>query len=90
MTLAPFTACAHTAVVPMGQGNYMVARQAAMGFLGLGNLKTEVLTEANQHCVKQSKSMQVLNSTETAPPYILWNYPRAEVQFACVERKGKP
>lgn len=77
----------YTGVVPMGQGSYMIAKQQATGFPGLGNMKAELLVEADQHCAKQGKALKVLNVTETQPPYILGNYPRSEVQFACEASK---
>lgn len=79
----------NTGIVPMGQGRYMVAKQAATGFPGLGNLKGEALVEANQHCTAQGKDMEVLTTTETQPPYVFGNYPRAEVHFQCVAHKGR-
>lgn len=74
----------NSGVVPAGGDTFVIAKQAATGFPGLGTLKTDVLTEANQHCTTKGKAMQVVNSTETQPPYILGNYPRAEVTFRCV------
>ena len=38
------SACAsHTGVVSIGKDTYMVAKQAATGFPGLGNLKAEII-----------------------------------------------
>ena len=81
---AVLTGCAATSsIAPMGGDQFMLSKQAATGFPGLGNLKAEVLTDANAHCVKAGKTMQVVNTSESQPPYIFGNYPRAEVQFAC-------
>jgi hypothetical protein len=77
---------ANSGIIPMGQDSYMVSRQAATGFSGLGNLKGEALQEANQHCLSQGRVMQVTNTSESRPPYILGNYPKAEVQFLCLNR----
>ena len=83
-TAVALAGCAATSsIVPMGGGMFMMSKQAATGFPGLGNLKAEVLTEANAHCQQMNKSMRVINSSETQPPYILGNYPRVEVQFRC-------
>lgn len=76
----------NTGVVPAGGDTYLIAKQAATGFPGLGNLKGEALQEANQYCVRDGKSMEVVNTSETKPPYLLGNYPRAEVQFRCVAK----
>jgi hypothetical protein len=72
---------AQTGVVPTGQNSYLVAKQATTGFPGLGNLKAEALQEANQYCVGRGSDLFVTRSTETQPPYVLGNYPRAESEF---------
>lgn len=71
-------------VVAVGPDTYFVSRQAATGLSGLGNLKAEIISEAGQFCVTKGKAVQVVHETESKPPYILGNYPRAEMQFTCV------
>lgn len=81
------TGCAsNTGVVPNGQGGYLIAKQAATGLPGLGNLKAEALQEASQHCADQGREFLLTNATETQPPYIVGNYPRAEIEFRCIPR----
>ena len=75
----------NSGVVPMGPDTYMVSRQAATGFSGLGSLKAEALQEANNYCVGHNKALQVVNTIEAQPPFILGNYPKAEVQFLCLD-----
>ncbi len=78
------TGCAaNSGVVPMGNDTYFVSRQAATGFSGAGALKAEALQEANQQCASQRKTVEVISMTEAQPPFILGNYPKAEVQFRC-------
>ncbi|MDD2856509.1 MAG: hypothetical protein PHU01_13350 [Desulfuromonadaceae bacterium] len=85
LTVAILTGCAsHTGIVQIGKDSYMVAKQQATGFPGLGNMKAELITEAAQYCALQGKSLQIVNATETQPPYILGNYPRSEVNFMCL------
>jgi len=72
-----------TGVIDTGSGTYMAAKQAATGFPGLGNLKAELVQEAMAHCKARGKDLQLTNTTETQPPYILGNYPRVEIQFSC-------
>lgn len=73
VAIAALTGCAATSSIsPMGvssTGNdtFMLSKQAATGFSGLGNLKAEVLTEANAHCSRSGKKMQVLNTSESSP-----------------------
>jgi hypothetical protein len=70
----------------MGQDAYLVSRQAASGFSGLGTLNTDALQEASAYCNAHSKELQIISATESKPPYIVGNFPRAEVQFRCVAR----
>lgn len=43
------SACAsHTGVVPMDKDTYMIAKQQATGFPGLGNMKAEIIAEGTQ------------------------------------------
>jgi hypothetical protein len=76
---------ANSGVAPIGQNTFMVSRQAATGFSGSGTLKADALTEANQYCASQQKSLFVLDAKEAQPPYVLGNYPKAEVQFMCLD-----
>jgi hypothetical protein len=50
---------------------------------GLGNLKAEAMGEANQYCQSQGREFLLTNEMETQPPYLLGNYPRAEISFQC-------
>jgi hypothetical protein len=79
---------AQTGVVPAGEGTYLVAKQAATGFPGLGNLKADALQEANQFCTSKGSDLFVTRSSETQPPYVLGNYPRAEITFRCGSPNG--
>jgi hypothetical protein len=73
----------NTGVVNMGQGTYMIERQAATGFPGLGNLKAEAIAEAGAFCAQQGGNFAVVQTTETQPPYVMGNYPRVSVTFTC-------
>lgn len=80
-----FIGCAaNTGVVQIGKDAYMVSRQAASGFSGSGTLKAEAFREANKFCINQGKSLQVINTSEAQPPYVFGNFPKAEVQFMCL------
>lgn len=79
----------HTGVVPMGKDTFMIAKQQATGFPGLGNMKAEIIGEGSMHCSNQGKEFQIVSTHETQPPYILGNYPRSEIQFMCIAR-GDP
>lgn len=75
---------ANSGVVPIGQDTFMVSRQAATGFSGTGTLKAEAFREANEYCTSQRKVFQVVNTSESTPPYVMGNFPRAEIQFMCL------
>jgi hypothetical protein len=84
-SLACLAACAsNPGVVPAGPDTFMVSRQAATGFSGLGSLKADALREAERYCADGKRVMQMVNETESKPPYILGNYPRVEVEFKCM------
>jgi hypothetical protein len=79
------TACAsHTGIVPMGKDTFMIAKQQATGFPGLGNMKAEIITEGSEYCRQLNKEFQIVSTQESAPPYILGNYPRSEIVFMCI------
>lgn len=74
----------NSGVINYGDNQYMVSRQAATGFSGMGNLKAEALQEATVQCKKEGKEVQVTKEIDAEPPYILGNSPRTEVHFKCV------
>jgi len=76
--------CATTSgIVPLGPDRYLVTRRAAAGSSGSEDLKADALREANQYCRSQHRKMQVLSTAEVQPPFIMGNFPKAEVQFEC-------
>jgi hypothetical protein len=42
------------------------------------------MAEAGQYCAGQGREFLLMGATETEPPYVLGNYPRAEISFQCV------
>ncbi len=73
----------NSGVVAMGPDTFFVSRQAATGFTGAGSLKADAMAEAGAYCMKRGKTVQVVNVTESHPPYVLTNFPRAELEFQC-------
>ena len=73
-------------IVTEGPDTYMVSRQAATFFSDLDNLKAEALLEASEHCLSQNKKIQVVNIIEPSPARVFGNFPRAVVQFKCLEK----
>ena len=73
----------NSGVVPMGSDTYMVSRQAATGFTGMGTLKAEAMKEAYEQCQKTGKSVQVLEAVDAKPPYVL-ELSEDKIRFKCV------
>lgn len=85
VTAMVLAGCAsNSGIIPIGKDTYMVSRQAATGFSGSGTLKAEAFQEASAYCANQGKSLQVVSTQEAQPPFLLGNYPKAEVQFMCL------
>lgn len=74
----------NSGVMSVGPDTFMVSRQAATGFSGLGTLKADAMAEARAYCSGRGKVLQVVSTSESAPPYVWGNFPRAEVQFMCL------
>lgn len=84
-TTCALSACAmNSGVTKIGPETFVVSRQAATGFSGLGTLKPQALAEANAHCESLGKVVHVTRTQESRPPYIAGNFPRAEVEFMCL------
>lgn len=87
LLLMPLTSCATSSgVVQTGPDTFMISRQAGSGFGGLGRLKVDAISEAGRFCIKDGKYLNVLKASENDGPYILGNFPRAEVEFTCTQR----
>lgn len=74
----------NSGIVTVGPDIFLVSRQAATGFTGLGTIKAEALDEARQFCSNKKMEVQVVSTTDSQPPYILGNFPRTEVHFMCL------
>jgi hypothetical protein len=85
LVVATVACAANSGVVPIGPDTYLVSRQAATGFSGSGTLKAEAFREASEFCRSKGKSLQVVNTNESSPPYVAGNFPKAEVQFMCLD-----
>jgi hypothetical protein len=70
-----------TGVVPNGQGGYLIAKQAATGLPGLGNLKAEAMVEANQYCQSQGREFLLTSETETAASIFAWQLSESGNRF---------
>ena len=81
-----FGSCSsNSGIVPMGGDRFMVSRQAATGFSGSGTLMADALREAAGYCGGLNRSTNVISTWEAPPPYLLGNFPKAEIVFTCVD-----
>ena len=85
IVLVIVSCASNSGVVPIGSGMYMVSRQAATGFSGMGTLTADAMREANDFCTAQKLTSKILSTNEAKPPYILGNFPKVDLQFTCVE-----
>lgn len=74
----------NSGIVDLGNGTYMIAKQAATGFHGIGNIKAEAVQEGVKKCGSDGKSLKIISSVDSQPPYILGNFPRTELVFECL------
>ncbi|HXA19252.1 MAG TPA: PEGA domain-containing protein [Thermoanaerobaculia bacterium] len=77
----------NTGVQPLGSDTFKIFKQGSTGFVGSDKIRSDVELQASQYCGQQGKSMKVINVITGQPPYILGNFPKAEVQFKCVDPK---
>jgi hypothetical protein len=81
------SACAsNTGVVPVGDDTFKIYKRGATGFVGSDSIQADVTLQASKYCADHGKAMQVVNVITGQPPYIFGNFPKAEVQFKCVNR----
>jgi hypothetical protein len=78
-----FGCASHTGIVSISNNTYMIAKQQATGFPGLGNMKAEIISEGNSFCKADNKEFKLLSTNETKGPYVWGNYPRSEITFTC-------
>jgi hypothetical protein len=71
-------------VVRLGNDQYMLTRQAASGFHGLGPMKIDALREAENHWIVLGQTILVTNTIDSIPPYVLGNRQTTEITFRCI------
>ncbi len=75
-------AATNSGVVPVGNGVFMVSRQAGAFPSGKEPLLAEALTEANSMCASLGKSIKIITTNENMQA--IGNFPKASVVFTCV------
>lgn len=89
LAVTALVGCAsNSGVIALGQDSYMISKQQATGFPGLGNITAENIAQGTAHCSRLGKRFEVVDIKESKPPYILGNYPRSDVRFTCVDNNN--
>lgn len=87
LTFAMLVGCAqNSGIVQVSNDTYIVSRQAATGFSGMGTLKADALREAYAKCSSTGKDVEIIETNDAEPPYILGNFPKTEIIFKCVQK----
>ena len=87
LTAAPLmlAACATESTGPMavGNGTFVVSRQAGALPSGREPLLVDAIKEAQAKCSSSGKAVKLISQTENPGPYVMGNYPKATVVFSC-------
>lgn len=65
---------------------YRVYQQGATGFVSINSVRETAERRALEYCERQGKGMVLLGDKSSQPPYILGNFPRVEIVFACIDK----
>lgn len=68
---------------------FRVYDRAASGFVSIGATREGLEERARKFCEDKGKSLKVLESEQSNPPYILGNFPRMELIFICEEKSAQ-
>ena len=69
-------------VARLSNDQYMLTRQAASGFHGLGSVKIDALREAENHCTDLGQTTLVANTIGSMPLMCLAIVPEPKLRFA--------
>jgi hypothetical protein len=76
-----------TGVVPMNDDTLRIYKRGNTGFVGSEAIEADLMRQASKYCADRGQSLQVTNVLLGSPPYFRGNFPKAEVQFKCVNAK---
>ena len=84
LTVLAFNGCSEkSGVYASGSGTHSITNQAATGFSGLQDIRTNAYKEASAYCSQKGKDFEVVKLEQNEGPYILGNYPRVTLIFKC-------
>lgn len=67
---------------------FRVFHRAATGFVPLQSIREDAEKRATEYCDRQGKGMRMIGERTSSGPYILGNFPRIEICFACIEKSS--
>ena len=73
----------NSGVVPIGNEQFFISKQAATGFTGLGNLKAEAIKEGTVSCSAMKKEFELISQDQSEGLQVLGKFPRVEITFIC-------
>ncbi|WP_136798145.1 hypothetical protein [Desulfosediminicola ganghwensis] len=67
---------------------YRIFHQASTGFSGTSGIRRAATARANEFCqnIDSTKKMLTISEHTAKPPYVMGNFPRIEIIFACVDK----
>ncbi|MBS0339622.1 MAG: SHOCT domain-containing protein [Proteobacteria bacterium] len=71
-----------------GSEEFRLFQQGATGYVSLQSVRDDVEQRADKFCERKGLGMRAVRETTSTPPFILGNFPRAELVFQCVEKAG--
>lgn len=78
-------ACASQSPVTTLAGDvFTVSRQGATGAASQSDIRGATMNDARAYCEARNQRFEMVELVEARPPYILGNFPRAEVRFRCL------
>jgi hypothetical protein len=75
-------------VIKTGPSTYMVSRQGKTGLASVAGLRQKAMNDANAFCAQQGKQAQMTGTSQSSGIPILFNFPRADIEFTCVPMGG--
>lgn len=89
LAVASLAGCAsNPGVIKTGPNSYMVSRQGKTGLAGIAGLRAKAMGDANTYCAQQGMQAQMTSTDQSSGPYILGNFPRADISFKCVSENA--
>ncbi len=70
-------------VISIGKNKFSIYEQGGSSFSNPGAQKVSAMKQAGRFCTEKEKEVEIIEEKLSKPPYILGNYPSAEIVFTC-------